>query len=231
MRVFGGKASLQTFRWDLVYLAAQTLADKRPDVLALAPLVQAKLAEIKTERDALEQAEDQEIIATALVDKRDRTRDGLVIATGGTARTQDKALYQTLFNKLSPSKTAKLGIDAESKEIARIAGELAKLPADNSIRVTYAAALSAAETELQAAKEQSDTAETALALQRSQAFRFKLDLDKFRVELHGKLVSILKDKDEANSFFRPTKLSPESDADESQDPADPPKPPVVPPPT
>lgn len=228
MRVFGGKASLQTFRWDFVYLAAQTLADKRPDVLALAASIQAKLVEINAERDALEQAENQEIFASALVNKRDRARDEVVLATGGVARTQDKGLYQTLFTKLSPSATAKLGVDAESKEIARILGELGKLPPDHPIRVTYEGALSTAESELKTALEESDTAETGLALQRSHAFRFKLDLDKFRVELHGKLVALLKDKEEANSFFRPTTLSPDADADKTDPNA--PKDPVVPPP-
>lgn len=222
MRVFGGKASIETFRWDFIYLAAQTLSDKRPGVSALAPSIQGKLGEIKTERDALEAAEDQEIFATALLNKRDRARDNVLVTAGGVARNQDKTLYQTLFGKLSPSDTGKLGIDAESKEIARILGEIAKLPADHPIRAVYEADITSSETELKAAKTSSDAADTALALQRSQMFRFKLDLDKFRVELHGKLLALLKDKDEANSFFRPTKLSPEADADKAQDPVVPP---------
>ncbi|MFO0587285.1 MAG: hypothetical protein U0441_07095 [Polyangiaceae bacterium] len=231
MRVFGGKASIETFRWDFVYLAAQTLSDKRQDVLALAPSIQAKLGEIKTERDALEAAEDQEIFATALLNKRDRARDEVLVVAGGVTRNQDKALYQTLFGKLSPSETAKLGLDAESKEVARILGEIGKLPANHPIRVTYEADITSSEAELKTAKTGSDAADTALALQRSQMFRFKLDLDKFRVELHGKLLALLKDKEEANSFFRPTKLSPEETADKASDTANPnaPKQPVVPP--
>ena len=212
MRMLGDKTSLQSFRWDLVYLIAQLLADKRPGVSALAAALQAAVNKLATERAAFEQVEDQSIVATALLNKSDKRRDDLLVATGGMARSSDRAVYETLFGKLSPSATGKLGLAAESMEISRIVGELAKLPADHPVRITYEAALNDAEVALKAASSQSDSAETALALQRSQIGRLKVELDQRRLETHGQLVALLKDKAEADSFFRATTAAPEDTA-------------------
>lgn len=46
------------------------------------------------------------------------------------------------------------------------------------------------------------------------------------MELHGKLVALLKDKEEASSFFRPTTLSPEDKPDKANPDAPPPPPPA-----
>jgi hypothetical protein len=56
MHMIGSSAAIATFRYDLVFLHASLLADERPDVNALAPRVAAKLAEIRSERDAFELA-------------------------------------------------------------------------------------------------------------------------------------------------------------------------------
>ncbi len=224
MRMLGTKTSLQSFRWDLIYLQAQLLADDRPGVSALATPIQASLAGLTAQRTALEAAEDQVIAASALLGKRDRRRDVVVIEAGGVARATDKDIYKTLFPKYNPSATAKLGIDAESAELSRILGELAKLPVDHPLRAAYEAALGATEAAVKAASAQSNAAGTALALQRSEIERTKLEVDKKRLETHGQLLVLLKDKDEADSFFRPTTAAPDEAA--TPDPAAPPAPPA-----
>ncbi len=227
MRMLGTKTSLQSFRWDLIYLLAQLLGDKRPGVSALAPPIQASLATLTTERGTLEGAEDQAIVAAALLNKSDKHRDDLLIEAGGVARATDKAVYDTLFSKQNPSATARLGIDAESAEVSRILGELAKLPASHPIRATYEADLTDTEVAVKAASNQSNSARTALALQRSQIERTKLEVDKTRLETHGQLLALLKNKDEADSFFRPTTAAPEEAIPPAKpEPVSPPAPPA-----
>lgn len=182
MRMLGHKASLQTFRWDLVDLAAQLVSDKRAGVSALAAPIQGLLTQLGTERGALEQAEDAVIVASAILAKSDRHRDEVLIEAGGVARASNKDVYQTLFPNRNPSATARLPITEESAEIKRILGEMGKLAADHALRTAYEAELTGAEAAVKAASEQSDEALTALALQRSQLDRFKLELDKARLE-------------------------------------------------
>lgn len=208
MRLLGTKTNLATFRWDLIYLIAQLASDDRPGVSDLAPAVQAVLAKVDTERAAYEQAEDAVIVAGALLDKKDQRRDKVLIAAGGVARATDADIYKTLFPKLNPSLTARLTIDAESTEVGRILGELAKLPADNILRTTYEKVLADAEALVRKAGDESDQATTAFALQRSQLDRFKLTLDQQRLMTHGSLLILLKSKSDADAFFRPTNTPP-----------------------
>lgn len=226
MRMLGARAGLPLFRWDLVYLGAQLLSDERPPVKALADDVHAALSKLAAQRAALEQCEDAVIIALALVSKRDKRRDALLIETGGVARAADKAAYATLFPKRSPSALARLGLAAESAEINRILGEIAKLPADHPVRA-YEKRLTAAEHALKDAATQSDEAATALALQRSAIRRLKLELDQQRLKTHGQLMVLLTDKAETESFYRATMRPPgeeEASAPADEAPAAPPPP-------
>lgn len=211
MKMLGPKAPVASFRWDLVYLLAQLTADTRPEVKALAPAIDQHLTLLKAERDSLEAAEDAAIVATALLRKRDVTRDKILVEAGGVARATDEAVYRTLFPNLSPTNTARLGVNAESAHIDRILGELTALPAGHPLRESYLQDLQEAETATKLADKKNEAAATALALQRSQVGRFKLTLDKVRLETHGKLLSLLKDKEEAESFFRPTTRAPAED--------------------
>ena len=224
MRMLGIKASVATFRWDLIYLIAQLTADDRPGVSDIAPMVSARLALLIEERGALEQAEDASIIASALLNKRDRRRDTMLVEMGGVVRALDKAVYATLFANKSPSLVAKLSVDDESAEIRRILGEIGKLPADHILRQEYEVELADAEAAVKTAGAQSDEAVTGLALQRSQLGRFKLSTDQLRLEVHGQLLALLKDKAEAEAFFRPTTAAP--GAEEPAPPQDPTAPPA-----
>ena len=218
MRMLGVKASLSGFRWDLVYLIARLMADERAEVKALVPLAQALRADLAAQRDALEAAEDAVIITSALVDRGDARRDEVLVQLGGVARATDKVAYGVLFPKTNPSHTARLSIDAESVEIARILGELGAMPAEHPLRAAYLTELTEAEVALKAADQQSDAAVLALSLQRSQIDRLKAGIDKGRLEIHGKLISLIKSKAEVESFFRPTTTSP-GEEEKPKDPA------------
>lgn len=229
MRLLGYKTPLTTFRWDLIYLIAQLGSDDRPGVSDLAPSVQAVLTRIDAERAAYEQTEDAVIVAGALVDKKDLRRDKALIAAGGVARATDAEIYKTLFPRLNPSLTARLGIAAESAEIGRILGEIAKLPADNLLRTTYEQELTEAEALVKTADKQSDQAATAFALQRSQIDRFKLKIDQQRLATHGSLLVLLKSKAEADAFYRPTSTAPGEPAAKDTQAPEAPKAPAAPP--
>lgn len=225
MRLLGHSATLSAFRWDLVHLRAQLLSDARPGVSDLAPLVEDFIKQITVERAAFEQAEDEWIVKNALLLKTDKHRDGVLIQAGGVARATDKELYATLFPTYNPSQTARLGVAAESAEIKRILGEMAKLPVDHPVRVAYEKELSDAEAGVVAADKQSEEAVTALALQRSQIDRFKLKVDQARLTVHGNLLVLLKSKAEADAFFRTTSSAPGEEAKKEEPAA-----PVAPPP-
>lgn len=208
MRMLGHTATLAAFRWDLVYLLAQLLSDERKGVPELAPAVQDFLQQIADQRAAFEQAEDEEIVAAALLNKKDKRRDAVIIEAGGIARASDKDVYKILFPRLNPSLTARLGIDEESAEVRRILGEVGKLAIDHPIRVAYEQELADVEKAVRDAAAQSEQAVTALALQRSQLDRFKLTVDQMRLTTHGSLVVVLKNKAEADAFYRPTSNAP-----------------------
>src|SRR5688572_10067736 len=103
MRMLGPNATVAMFRWDLIYLAAELLSDDRAGVGDLAAPVQAMLVKVGEERAAYELAEDQVVVASALLHKKDRRRDALLIKAGGVARATDKEVYASLFSKMSPS--------------------------------------------------------------------------------------------------------------------------------
>src|SRR5690348_10320351 len=106
MRMLGFKSPVQMFRWDLVYLAAQLLSDDRAEVKALAAPVQTMLLSLNEERAALEKAEDDLVFAIALLRKRDRDRDAVLVEAGGVARARDKEVYAILFGDRNPTETA-----------------------------------------------------------------------------------------------------------------------------
>jgi hypothetical protein len=233
MRLLGSKSPLSAFRHDLIYLAASLSADARPDVAALAPSVNQLLGDLRAERELFEQAEDATVIMTARRGRRDAELDELIVTLGGIARSVDKQLYGVLFAKRNPTTIARLGLDKEVVEVDRILGELGKLPEGSALRRDYQGALSSAVTTLRETMTLSRGAEVDLALARSQLDRFKLRADEVRLETHGKLVTLLKDRKEADTFFRPTASAPGTEASpseaEEKAPPEPPSPAPAPP--
>lgn len=139
MRLLGAASSLATFRWDLIYLLAQLTTDDRAGVSSLAGPVEAAIGDLDGRRTAFEQAQAAAVIASAMVAKRDKGRDRLIVEMGGLTRATERDVYKRFFPKLNPSKTAKLGIDAETVEVTRILGEMKGLDAAHPVRLGYEA--------------------------------------------------------------------------------------------
>ncbi len=198
-----GPSSLATFWWDLTYLLAQLSTDERPGIADLALPVETAMNVLRARRAEYEKKQEDAVIAQATVGKRDKGRDRLLLQMGGVARATGKNVYARLFPKLSPSRTAKLGVDAESVEVLRILAELKNIEATHPVRVGYEVPLQDAQAALEAAKKQADDAELALAVERSEVEQCKVDMDRVRLETHGKLIALLADKDEVEAFFRP----------------------------
>lgn len=203
MKSLGTNRSLGIFQWDLLFLYSQVSTDERPGVAALAPSIQAAMQEAESRRIAAEEAQAAVVVASANLIKRDKQRDRLLLALGGTARATSRTTYKRLFPKHSPSETTKLSIDAESTEVLRILGEMKTLESTDALRTSYEADLTDAQGALTLAKSNADSAELALTLERSNVQQCKMDLDKLRIETHGKLLALLGDKGEADTFFRP----------------------------
>jgi hypothetical protein len=220
MKLLGIASTLATFRWDLLYLLAQLTTDERVGVSDLAPPIETAMNVLETRRVAYEQTRAAAVIATAMVDKRDQRRDRLIIEMGGVARATGRHDYKRLFPKHSPSQTAKLGIDAQTVEVMRILGELEGFDTTHPLRTNYEARLQIAQKAFATAKTKSDETAVALSIERMQVQRCKVDLDKVRLETHGKLTALLADKNEADAFFRPTTREPEEKNDASEDVVD-----------
>lgn len=204
MKILGVKRSLDTYRWDLLYLVSQLSGDDRSAVVMLAGPVQAALDGLSQRRTTAEQVQADAVMAGALVAKRDETRDRLILRLGGVARATWRDIYERLFPKLNPSQTIKLGVDAQSLEMARILGEIKALDVEHPLRKEYELPLTAAQGALEQAKEQAEQANLALVLQRSLVHQCKIELDKLRLETHGKLVALLANRQRADGFFRPS---------------------------
>lgn len=222
MKLLGTSATVATIRYDLVYLHASLLSDDDPAVQALAVPIDQRVTALRDERDVYERAEDAVVVLAARRSKRDTALDTCVVTFGGVARAMNKGLYRTFFPTLSPSQTARQKLSREVSEVKRILGELARLPATHALRVSYEAQMRALVEALEAAMRQSEEVDVALALARSRLDQFKLRVDELRVETHGRLLVILKDKDAADVYFRPTTRSPEdAEAEEVAAPATP----------
>ena len=216
MRVFGPKAPLFRFRWDLVYLLAALLADRRAYIKDLAPVIEALLVELGKERDALEGAEDLVMITNAKRNRRDEDIDSRLKMLGGVSRAAYKDLYERLFPGRAPSLLTRLGLNKQMLENDRILGELAALPAAHPVRVEYEAALIADMNELRASIKASNEAEVGLKLARSHARQLKAKMDTARVETHGKLQALLGSRKEADKFFRTATTAP-GEAEEEEE--------------
>jgi len=107
-----------------------------------------------------------------------------------------------------------MALEEEVVETDRILAELAEEPAEHPIRKEYEPAITGALDAVRTSMKSAQDADTALVLARSRLERFKLKVDKARLETHGKLVVLLKDRKEADAFFRSTSSAPGSNEKE-----------------
>lgn len=214
-----GDASIQSYRWDVVYLHGSLLADEDSRVTALAPTAEAMLAEIKVERDHYEQAEEADVAATAVRGRRDAKLDRAVITFGGVTRAISDVIYKRFFSRLSPSRLARRPIDDEMLEVSTVLAQLAELPADDALRTAHEPPVRDALASLQAAKTAENDADVALSVAKARLTAFKARMDRQRVELYGQLVAIVGSKSTADTYFRPTTSAPQG-GDAPPPPAD-----------
>lgn len=203
-----GDASIQSYRYDLVYLHASLLADENERVTALAPSVAAMVDELRVERDLYERAEEAEIVASAVRVRRDTKLDRTIIGFGGVARAIAENVYRIFFGRLSPSRIAKSGLDEQIREVKTLLGQFTNLPEDDPLRVAHEPAITQALADLEAAKAAEEQADVALTVAKTRLVTFKARLDRQRVEIYGKLVDILGDKSLADTYFRQTRSTP-----------------------
>lgn len=228
MRLLGQRATLDTIRFDLVFLLASISTDDRAGINSLAPEVDALIARFRNERAAMEAAQEAAVIATARRGRADDSVDRRVLTMGGVVRATNKALYDRLFPRLSPAKTTRLALAKEVEEVKRLEGELEKLDAADRMRAEYAEPLKGARLALEKAMHEADDVDVSLALARSALNTFKHDVDAARVRIHGKLQIVTGKTQEADEFFRAQTSTPEGDSDPA--PAPPAPAPAPPPP-
>jgi hypothetical protein len=217
-----GPSSLTVYRLDLVFLRASLRADERPEIAALAPEVEALLERLREERAAIEAAQEASVVMSAELGRRDDALDRRVVTFGGQVRAVNRALYDVLFPRLSPTRTAHVALAKESAEIERILGELERVPPEDPVRTAHEAPLRAALDALSAARAQSDEVDVALVLARSRLNQFRAEADRARVRVHGELQSRLGSRTEADAFFRraPARRgAPEAEDAETEAPA------------
>lgn len=222
-----GDASIQSYRWDVVYLYGALLSDPRPEVKALAPLAAAMLDEIRSERDNYERAEEADVVASAVRGRADFSLDRTIITFGGVARVIAEAVYKRFFGRLSPSRVAKLALDDEVLECKRILGEFDATPADEPLRVAHEASIREGLAQLELAMTAEDNTDVALTVARSRLRTFKERVDAQRLSLYAEILRLVGDKDDADSFFRPTTAAPEGGDKPPPAPVNPPVTPVA----
>ena len=222
-----GDASIQSYRWDLIYLQAGLLSDEKPEIQALAPGVGIIVDEIRAERELYERAEEAEIVASAVRGQRDFKLDRMIITFGGIARVIAGSIYKRFFGRLSPSRVAKLALDDEVLECKRILGEFEATPADEPLRVAHEASIREGLAQLELAMTAEDNADVALTVARSRLRTFKERVDAQRLALYAEILRLVGDKDDADSFFRPTTAAPEGGDKPPPAPVNPPVTPVA----
>jgi hypothetical protein len=213
MRLLGVEATVTTIRKDLVYLHARLVADESAGVQALAPEVAAQVVALREERDLFERAEEACTVAFAVRDLKDLSLGRRLVQFGAQARVSEPALYSRCFARRNPSKTAQLRPSAELLAVGRILQEVGALPEESPLRAAHLAALSSHHEALRLAVTASHDADFDLSLARTRLAQFKLDCDRLRQVIHGKLQVIFGSVARADEFFYSYR-SPEAEAEE-----------------
>src|SRR5690606_10471233 len=107
------------------------------------------------------------VVMSARRSRRDDSADRKVVSFGGQVRAVDKELYARFFPRLSPTAITRGALDRQMTEMERILGELAALPADDTLRATHEPGLRGALEALRLARRESEEVDVSLALARS----------------------------------------------------------------
>lgn len=209
------------FRGDLVRRGAMctAMSTRYPELAAVATDAKTLVTEIDARRDALQDAEDAQLIANAIEDAE--KLDVLEVYT---------EMRRTMFAKTgdvatilpdAPSTLSRLGIDNFSKRIDLAIANLKALPANDSIRVAFLATLEKEVLEFNAADKAEDQSREALKTNRMALTLYKAELAQAREAQLGTILTILKDREKVAMFTIPWRKSSRSDEPDEVKPATP----------
>jgi hypothetical protein len=134
-----------------------------------------------------------------LADARDADLDDEErrFALAAELRGVDKELFP-----IPPNEILRAPLDRELQLVSDQLAKLAAMPADDALRTVWEPVLRAAHGAVVAAKASKGSEQSDLAVIRTRIASKKAAFDAFRVELHGKILQIVKDKSRADAFFR-----------------------------
>ncbi len=197
------------------------LSTRYPQLAAVAADAKALVNEIDLRRDALQDAEDAQLIANALEDAE--KLDVIEVYT---------ELRRTLFAKTgdvttllpdSPSVLGHLGMDNFTKRAESAISNLKALPETDSVRMAFLPSLERELSELVAADKAEDRTRDALKTTRMALTLYKSELAQAREVQLGTILTVLKDREKVALFTVPWR-KPSRAVQEDAAPQEPPKP-------
>jgi hypothetical protein len=212
-----------TYRADLIRRGAMctAMAPRHPELAAVAAAAKTLVAEIDSRREALQDAEDAQVIANAIEDaeKIDVLEVYTELRRTMFAKTGDVA---TLLPD-APSTLARLGIDNFTKRAEIAIANLKALPATDPIRVAFLANLEKEVAEFVTADKAEDQKRDELKTIRVALTLYKSELAQAREVQLGTILTVLKDRDKVAMFTIPWRKAsrPTADETESKEPTTP----------
>ena len=199
MRAIGPNSSLRKHEQEMLFTGAKCKAHQKAEVQAIGELLLAQRKKMKTMRDELEDAEDDLVIANAMVSAKDYVRDRSLISTGAMIDAIHPGSRDKLFSK-APSVLAKLGYDKESDAIDQVLVKLKTFPENDPVRMVYEKLLAQQNQAFRKARSEQQEANLELTRIRTVVLRVKMDNDRFREQQFGALLAHVS-KVEAEALF------------------------------
>lgn len=200
MRSIGPNRSLRHHEQELLFVAAKCLSYNDEKVQALGRELLAQRVKLKESRNTLELAEDDEVLANAMVQAKDRYRDRSLIQLGSLMDAIHPGERSMVF-RMAPSAIANLGYDAETVEIDKLLVKLRQYDKTDPVRLAYEEKLVDQNEEFTKAREKQSEAALNLAEERAMVLRVKMANDRFREVQFGKLLGVV-DKATAEFLFQ-----------------------------
>jgi len=177
------------------------LLPRHPGLAAVATAARDRVTEIDAGRDAMQDAEDAELVANAIEDaaKLDVVEVYTELRRTLFAKTGDAA---TLLPD-APSALARLGIDNFTNRAEAAIANLKALPENDPVRVSFLATLEKELAEFVAADKAEDNTRDALKTMRMALTLYKSELAQAREVQLGTILTVLKDREKVAMFTVP----------------------------
>lgn len=200
MRSIGPNRSLRHHEQEMLFVAAKCLSYNEEKVQAIGNALLAQRVKLKEARNTLELAEDDEVLANAMVQAKDRYRDRSLVQLGALMDAIHPGERDMIF-RMTPSAIANLGYDAETVEIDKLLVKLRQYDKADPVRLAYEEKLVDQNEEFTKAREKQSEAALKLAEERAMVLRVKMANDRFREVEFGKLLGAV-DKATAEFLFQ-----------------------------